>query len=317
VIFVDNGSTDGSIEFVKKNYPNVQIFQNKHNLGVGTGFNLGIVNAKGKYVATLNNDIEVDPQWLLPLVKFMESYSDVAIVDAKYLNYYNRKRFDTQSAAGRYLDFLANPLTLGAGEEDRGQYDKISRVFYSCTLYRRDVLIDVGMFDEDFFYWYEDSDLGWRINLKGYHVMYIPTSRIYHKGGETKFQQNQVNIETKLRHGFYFLNKRNKLLTLIKNYSTSTLIKLLPLIFFEHIGYIVYWTVKHNKQYSIESTRAVLWIIKNFKKAWDKHLQIQLLRKIKDKDIRSLMAPYFGDPVKLIGLIFAKRKSYKEFGRRG
>ena len=234
------------------------------------------------------------------------SHSDVAAVDAKYLNYYNRKRFDTQSAAGRYLDFLTNPLTRGAGEEDRGQYDKISRVFYNCTLYRRDVLIDVGMFDEDFFYWYEDSDLGWRINLKGYHVMYIPTSRIYHKGGETKFQQNQVNIETKLRHGFYFLNKRNKLLTLIKNYSTSTLVKALPLIFLEHVGYIVYWIMKRDKQYSIESLYAVLWIIRNFKKVWDKHLQVQHLRKVKDRDIQSLMMPYCGDPVKLLRLWLRK-----------
>lgn len=311
VIFVDNGSSDGSVEFVKRNHTAARVIQNKYNAGVGTGFNLGIVNARGKYVATLNNDIEVDPDWLLPLITLMEKYPNVAAVDAKYLSYFDRTMFDTSSAAGRYIDFLANPLTRGAGEEDKAQYDNISRVFYSCTLYRRDAVIDVGMFDEDFFYGYEDPDLGWRLNLKGYQVMYVPNSRIYHKVGEITLQQDPSGTGSKRKPRFYFLIKRNKLLMLIKCYSAITLLRLLPLILFEHVGYVVYWAIKRDKQYSLESLQALLWFVKNFKKAWIKHLQVQRLRKIKDGEIISLMKPYCGDPVKLVQLWLKKRRTIK------
>jgi len=308
VIFVDNGSTDGSVEFVKRNYSAAQVLQKKCNAGVSAGYNLGIINAKGKHVATLNNDIEVDPNWLLPLIAYMENHQDVAAIDAKYLNYYDRRIFDISSAAGRYIDCLANPITRSACEEDKGQYDDVSRVFYSCTIYRRDAVMDVGLFDEDFFFGYEDTDLGWRLNLRGYRVMYVPASIIYHKGGEIKFQNpGDVNSKPKLKPSFYFLNKRNKLLTLIKNYSLSTLLCLLPLILFEQVSYVFYWAIKGERQYSFESLQALLWIVKNFKKVWTKHVQVQCLRKVKDWEIISLTNPYFGDPVKLIKLWLMKK----------
>lgn len=307
VIFVDNGSTDGSVDFVKANFADVQLIQNNYNAGVSKGFNLGIVSAKGKYVATLNNDIEVDPDWLLPLVCFMEKHSDVAAVDAKYLNYWDRRRFDISSAAGRHLDFMANPLTRGAYQKDRAQYDDASRVFYSCTLYRRYAIMAVGLFDDDFFYGYEDADLGWRLNLSGYGIMYVPSSIIYHKGEERLNQQlNLSHTELAFKPQVYFLNKRNKLLILIKNYSLTTLMRLLPLILFEHIGYTIYWAIKGNKKNSPESLQAILWALKNFRKVWTKHLHIQRLRKIKDSDILSMMKPYCGDSVKLIRHLFVK-----------
>jgi len=308
VIFVDNGSTDRSVDFVKDNYPSARVIQNKRNMGVAFGYNLGIINAKGKYVATLNNDIEVDPNWLLPLISFMEKHPTVAGVDPKYIDYFNRRKFDISSAAGRCIDFLANPITRGALEEDRGQYNNSFRAFYSQSVYILDAILDVGLFDEDFFIGYEDTDLGWRLNLRGYQVMYVPESIIYHKGGETKFQnQGGTNSESKLKPGFYFLNKRNKLLTLIKNYSLSTLLRLLPLILFEHVSYVFYWAIKGEKQYAIESLQAFLWIVKNFKKTWTKHVHVQSLRRVKDREIISLMKPYFGDPVKLIKFWLMKK----------
>jgi len=300
VFFVDNGSSDGSVDFVKRKYAAARVVQLPSNAGVSRGFNLGIIRAKGEYVATLNNDIELDPDWLLPLIMVMEKYPDVAAVDGKYINYYDRRRFDSRSAAGRYLDFVANPVTRGADEDDKAQYEDVLRVFYSCTLYRRDAVIDVGMFDEDFFYWYEDADLGWRLNLRGYKVMYVPNSRVYHKGGQTTIQQDPVAQKPKLRPRFYFLNKRNKLLILIKNYSLTTLLRVFPVILFEQVGYVVYWTIKRDKQYSFESLKALLWNIKNFKKAWIKHLKVQRLRKVTDEEIKAMMKPYYGDAVKLL-----------------
>lgn len=311
VIFVDNASSDGSVEFVREAYPAVTIIKNTSNLGVGGAFNRGITYAKGKYVALLNNDIEVHPDWLLGLVDFMERSPQVGAVDPKYINYYDRSKFDASSGAGRYLDFLANPVIRGAeragigdmGINDCGQYDSVARIFYSDTFFRKSALLDVGLFDEDFFYWYEDSDEGWRLNLRGYQIMYVPTSIIYHKGGEKKFESSDQK-SIRLRKNFYFLNKRNKLYVLIKNYSTLTLLRLFPLILFEQSGYVLYWSMKRDGDYSLESLRSLLWVIMNFGRVWTKHLQVQLLRRITDREIFALMAQYSGDPVKLIRSMF-------------
>lgn len=305
VIFVDNGSTDRSVEFVETNF-DVQIIKTDYNVGVSQGFNLGIAAANGKYIATLNNDLEVDPNWLKPLILFLESHPDVAAVDSKYLNYYDRRRFDISSAAGRFLDFVANPLTRGAYQLDNSQYDDVSSVFYSCTLYRRDAIVAAGCFDEDFFYGYEDADLGWRLNLIGYRVMYVPESVIYHKGEERLNQLLRPSLMTTTsKPKIYFFNKRNKLIVLIKNYSLSMIIQLLPLILFEHVGYVIYWSIMRNKQNSFESLYATLWSIIHFRKLWIKHLYVQRMRKIKDTVILSRMKPYCGDPVKLIRRLFS------------
>ena len=301
ITLVDNGSTDRSVDFVRKNFPNIKIVRNERNLGAPSGFNLGILHAKGKYIALLNNDIEVDADWLQPLIKVMEEFPDVAAVDPKYLNYYERNRFDTSAAAGRYIDFTGNPICVGLDEEDKGQYDEIRRIFTCCTLFRREIFNEVGLFDQDFFYGYDDVDLSWRINLRGYRILYVPFSRIYHKislGYCYASNGKERSARTrKFRRGLYFLNKRNKLLIILKNYSSKTLFWVLPLVLFEHLGYIIYWSVKRDKQYSFESFKAILWVLKNFKKIWVKHNLVQSIRKLNDREILKIMKPYRGDPI--------------------
>ena len=314
IILADNASSDGSIEFVKRAFPQIKIVQNEHNVGIPAGYNSGILQAKGKYVATLNNDIEVDPEWLQSLVKVMEASPDVAAVDPKYLNYYDKNKFDTCAAAGRYIDFVGNPVTRGIDEEDRGQYDEITRTFICSTFWRREVLEKIGLLDEDFFYGFDDTDVSWRISLRGYRILYVPSSRIYHKvGGYTLLR----NARAQLRYipGIYFFLKRNRLLTIVKNYSLKTLLRLLPLALLEHLGYIVYWSIKRDKQYSFESFKATLWILKNFKKIWVKHRFVQSIRKVKDHEIMKLMAPYFGDPIKFLSnLAIGRRYSDEDEG---
>ena len=298
VILIDNASSDGSAEFVRRTFSEVKLVCTERNLGAAGGYNLGILQGKGKYVAVLNNDIEVDPEWLLPLIKIMEKFPDVAGVDAKYLNYYDRKKFDSIAAAGRYIDFSANSFTRGVDEEDKGQYDEIARVFCCCTIFRREIFEEVGLFDEDFFYGYEDIDLSWRINLRGYRILYVPSSCIYHKGSGRLVQN--VGKKLRVKPGFYFLAKRNRLITIVKNYSGKTLLLVLPLALFEHLGYIVFWSVKRHKQYSLESFKAILWILKKFKIVWAKHKFVQSIKKINDREIMKLMASYSGDLIKFL-----------------
>lgn len=298
IILVDNGSIDGSVRFVTQNFPFIKIVHSKRNIGAAGGYNLGILNAKGKYVAVLNNDIEVDPEWLQPLVKILEESPDVAAVDPKYLNFYDRKKFDSSAAAGRYIDFVGNCFTRGVGEEDRGQYDEITRIFTCCTMFRREVIEEVGLFDQDLFYGFEDADLCWRVILRGYQILYVPSSRIYHKVGGTSMSR-----EKRHKPDFYFFWKRNRILILLKNYSGKTLLRLLPLALLEHLGYIIYWSMERDKQYSLESLRALLWILKNFSTVWAKHRFVQSIRKTNDREVMRIMVPYSGDPTKFLSKI--------------
>jgi hypothetical protein len=300
VILVDNGSTDRSVEFVKRNFPSINIVRCKRNSGAAGGYNIGILHAKGKYVVILNNDVEVDLNWLSPLVELMEKFPNVGAVDPKYLDYYDRKKFDSAAAAGRFIDFAGNCFTRGADEEDTGQYDKVARVFTCCTMFRRDVLSEVGLFDPDFFYGFEDTDLSWRIMLRGYQILYVPSSRIYHKVGGTTLTKNPSCKKPRHKKGYYYLWKRNKLLLLLKNYSGKNILRAMPLAFLETLGYICYWTVKRDKQYSFETVKGTLWVLRNFNKIWAKHKFVQSLRRVNDTEIMKIMAPYSGDIIKFV-----------------
>ena len=165
---VDNGSTDGSVEFVKRNYPSVRIIRLKRNYGTSIGYMMGILNAKGKYVAVLNNDVKVDPGWLKPLVKYLEKVPDVVAADPKFRSYFYRNKFEDSAAAGRWIDYFGNNYTRGVNEVDYKQYDRPVYIIGVLTFFKRDILIRCGGFDPYYIFGYEDIDLGWRLYLMGY-----------------------------------------------------------------------------------------------------------------------------------------------------
>jgi len=126
IILVDNGSSDGSVEFVAENYPKVKILRLEKNIYTAGGYMAGVLIARGKYVAVLNNDIEVDEKWLKFLVEALERMPWVAAADAKYKDFYQRNKFDRSAATGRWIDYFGNNYTRGAGKLDLGEYDKPS-----------------------------------------------------------------------------------------------------------------------------------------------------------------------------------------------
>jgi len=289
IILVDNASTDGSVEWVTKNYPpQIRIVRNKVNLGSSGGYNAGIRYARGKYVAILNNDVEVDKNWLKPLVDILERDSKIGAADSKYLNFYERNKFDLSVAAGRFLDYFGNVYTRGHGENDEGTYNNLCRVFVALTIFKRDVIFKAGLFDEDFFYGYEDVDLSWRINLMGYKIYYIPNSIVYHKSGAT------VKFNKITRPEFYIRDKKNRLVTLIKNYSLETLVFIIPIVLFEYLGLLVYLILKGKKVHALCVIKAIIQVFKSFKEIWKKHLFVNQIRKLSDSEIRKLMVPYAG-----------------------
>jgi len=184
-IVVDNGSTDGSIEYVKQNYDTVKLVCNSTNVGFAEGNNVGIRAASGEYVVVLNNDTEVDKNWISSFVKVAEENPDAGMFACKILSYYDRKQID---CVGHliYPDGLSRGR--GRGEVDEGQYDTIEEVAFPsgcAALYRREMLDQIGLFDGDFFIYVEDSDLGIRGRLAGWKCLYAPDAVVYHKYSAT------------------------------------------------------------------------------------------------------------------------------------
>lgn len=180
VIVVDNASSDDSLALLAK-YGEVQVLALKENRGFAGACNAGIAAARGQYIALLNNDTEVDPNWLAEVVAAFERHPRAGMVASKMLLFDRRDTFHT---AGDFYRLDGMPGNRGYLERDEGQYDTEEPVFSACggsAVYRRAMLDEIGLLDEDFFYSCEDIDLGWRAQLAGWQCIYAPRAVVYHK----------------------------------------------------------------------------------------------------------------------------------------
>lgn len=205
IIVVDNGSSDGSVGYVKRYYPYVKIIQNDIN-NYCNAVNRGINDSKGQYIAIINNDVKVDRNWLIELVKVIKEDSEIGAVGSKVL-FMNGK---LQSVGHQeYPNYYW--VDRGFSEEDKGQYDYIQEVPSMpnvCGLYRKKCFEDVGLFDEDFNMYLEDIDMGIRCKTKGWKLLVVPTSKVYHHLHGT------IGTEENAR----FLQEKNRLILLAKHY---------------------------------------------------------------------------------------------------
>ncbi len=180
VIVVDNASSDGSQALVESSYPEVRLIALPENRGFTGACNVGILAADGAFIALLNNDTEVDPGWIAALVDAFERHPEAGMVASKMLLFNERDRFHTAGDQYRVDGRLQN---RGVWEKDTGQYDQEEYVFSACggsAAYRRAMLDDIGLLDDDFFFSAEDMDLGWRAQLAGYRCIYTPRAIVYH-----------------------------------------------------------------------------------------------------------------------------------------
>ena len=187
VIFVDNGSTDGSVNFVRENFAKskIKMIKNKKNMGFSGGFNTGIRASNGKYLALLSNDMTVDRGWLEPVIRLMESDQQVGLAGFKFLLYDNTNLID---CVGHYLYLGGHVKAVGRHEVDRGQYNTNIDYFDfigGAMVIRKKTVQDVGLFDPEFKVYSEDVDLCFRIRKGGYKTVYVHDAVIWHKHSST------------------------------------------------------------------------------------------------------------------------------------
>lgn len=235
VVLVDNGSTDGSVAFVRQHFPQVRLIVNSENLGFAAANNQAIRATDSEFVALLNNDTEPAPDWLAELLRAADLDERVGACASRMLFAHQP---ETINSAGVALDRAAIAWDWRGGERDDPAERAPEEVFGACAgaaLYRRAMLDDIGLLDEDFFAYLEDVDLAWRAQWAGWRALSVPTARVLHLHSATT------------REGSPFKNRllgRNKVWLIAKNYPWPHLLCYLPAILFYDLGalpFVLLW----------------------------------------------------------------------------
>lgn len=263
VVLVDNGSSDGTHEFVTTYYPQVCVLRSDRNLGFAAATNLGIRNTHSDYVAALNNDTEAEPKWLEELVKVMDSDPRVGMCASKMLFHDQRQVINS---AGIAIDRIGIAWDRQGGEEDNSVNSEPYEVFGPCAgaaLYRRAMLDEVGLFDEDFWAYLEDVDLAWRARACGWRCLYVPSARVYHIYSATGQKDSSFKD---------YLLARNRALMIMKNYPWPYWVAYSPLIIAYDLMAMIYRVATTRKFHSLYGR---LTALKSFPVALHKRRAVQ------------------------------------------
>lgn len=276
VILVDNGSKDGSIEFVKKNYHNIIIVQNSVNKGFAEANNQGYKKAKGEFILLLNNDTKVSRNFMEPLIHALQNDKWLGGVQSKILSMDNPKLLDSVASFFTSTGMLYH---YGYHQKDSKKYSKRIYTYTAkgaCLMLKREVVEKVGLFDSRFFAYFEESDLCHRIWLSGYKVEYIPESIIHHKiGGTSNSMQNSF---------IQFHSFKNRINSYIKNLGVYQLMLVLPvhLVICELIA--IAFIFKGRVDLFLAIHRAFVWNIMHIKETLIIREQVQKkIRSVKDE----------------------------------
>ena len=215
VVVADNGSTDDSLEVLKTEFPSVKTIVLDRNYGFAEGYNRALAQIESTYTVLLNSDVEVTDGWLAPLLDYMDAQPDIAAVQPKIKSWEHKDYFEHAGAAGGFLNSLGYPYCRGRVlwkvEEDKGQYDSTVEVDWTsgaCMCVRTQVYKDCGGLDASFFAHMEEIDLCWRMRNKGWRLVCLPQSVVYHLGGGSLHYDSPRKT---------YLNHRNNLLMIRKN----------------------------------------------------------------------------------------------------
>lgn len=289
ILMVDNCSDDDSVAFVRENYPEVRIIENAENYMYSGGNNEGIRHARGKYICVLNNDVEVDPGFIEPVIEVLENDPEVGAAQSKLLGLQQRHMLEYAGACGGFIDWLGYPFLRGrvffTTEEDQGQYDEPVEIFWAsgaCLFLRREAIEECGLLDEDFVMHQEEIDLCWRLHLRNWKIVCVPASRVWHYVGGTLDQQSPRKT---------YWNFRNNMFLLIKNLSLPGLLLRLPLRLPLDMVAMGVEFLKGHFTNGLAILKAYGWLLSHPGLILRKRREVQRLRRAPDREALRLMYP--------------------------
>jgi GT2 family glycosyltransferase len=273
VIVADNGSTDRSVEMLKRDFPEVRLILLPKNYGFCGGYNRALEQVKADQYVLLNSDVEVTPGWLTPMIALLDSDQTIAAVQPKILSYHHKTLFEYAGAAGGFIDAYGYPFCRGRifdqVEEDHGQYADQRRIFWAtgaCMMIRAGIYHQFGGLDEDFFAHMEEIDLCWKIHRTFRKVYYCGTSTVYHVGAGTLGYDSPRKT---------FLNFRNNLSLIFKHLNTGEVYVKLPLrLVLDWVASLVF-LVKGKPQNAAAVIKAHFHFMLNIRRDYQKRKQLQ------------------------------------------
>ncbi len=286
VVVVDNASSDSSdvvIEDELRKLGRGRVVRAGRNLGYAGGNNLGfrLFGHDSKYVGFLNNDIEVEPDWLKRIVEVMEGDERIAAAQPKILQLRDRNLVDS---LGGFIDRIGRAYDVFHGLPDNARVEGPIEVFYArgaALVVRSDAFREAGGFDEDYFIYYEETDLCWRLRLLGYRIVTVPTARVYHLGGGTMGRVKPLAV---------YFRRRNQLTTLLKNYGLARALFYSSLLIMRYLGFSVLRVLSRR---DLAITRAVLsalvWNFRNIRTILRKRAEVQAKRRVPDSQVMKFM----------------------------
>lgn len=258
IVIVDNGSEKDEAGALEKEFKqSIKVIRNIKNLGYAAGMNVAIKNSVGKYVMLLNNDMEFEGNWLMPLIKVLENNPKIAACQPKIKDLQNKKMFEHGGASGGFQDILGYPFARGRVfsfiEKDYGQYDNPMKISWcGVMLIRKQVLDKIGYFKSIYFNYGEDMDLCYRIYGIGYQIFSVPQSIVYHLGG--------ASLKKDMQRKFFY-HHRNNIIFLLVNYPPLALtIVLMPRILMDFVT-IFYYLFTGYPSFSIAVIKAYFSIV--------------------------------------------------------
>ena len=295
VYVVDNGSTDGSVDFAREEFPWVRVIAFDRNYGFAEAYDRAIEMLQYDFVALLNNDVAVDGEWLEKLVEEIFKDESIAACGSKILLYGDRSRLN--HAGGRFT-LIGAGYDVGLYEKDSKEYNRGGYVGCVCgaaMIVRRDVFTRIGGFDPDFFAYFEDVDFCWRAWLYGFKVVYVPSSRVYHKfGGSWGSVYGGYRV---------YLGERNRLLTIFKNFEAARLLRAMIL----SIPYVSARFVGALRRRRVDNISALLkahlWLLLNLRRVLVKRALVQSMKRIANATLERL------------GFIATFAEAFREFRR--
>ena len=276
-ILVDNGSTDGSVEYVRTQFPEVKLLALPENLGFAGGNIAGYAQANGNLVVLLNNDTEAHPNWLEEIHRASGAFPNAGSFASKMMYFDERSRVEN---GGFDLGAAGATIDIGRDEPDGPAWTQQRQVFGGCggaVAYRRTMLEDIGFLDPDFFMTYEDVDLSFRAQLRGHKCLYVPGAIVYHRYRAT-------NKKTPSRQVFY--SQRNIEFVYLKNMPLGLILRSAPQRLLYEAGAAIYFT---RQGAGAAFWRAKLDVVRRLPSILRKRRVIQKRRTITNSQLRAMM----------------------------